>query len=320
LKALVLLIYVISLIVTVEVSGRECKYYRVKKGDSWWKIAKREGISIKKLRKANPRLGKYLKVGQRICIPVRKKVKKRRSKYYTTYIYYRVKRGDTLSEIAQKYRVSVKAIKKANGLRSSKIYVGQVLRIPIKKKKKGKEKVIYTYVTYRVKKGDTLIKIARRFGISYKRLMKINKLKSTKIRVGQRLKVPVRERVVIPNVVPEIKLSLLPVEGKIERASNGVNIYADCGSEVRAVKDGKVIYAGDGMSNYGNLIILDHGNFMTLYAYNSEIFVKQDQKVKRGEVIGKVGRRSPGDDCFLRFEIRAMDGSIVNTLDYIEKK
>ncbi len=322
-KALILLIYAISLIVTAEAFSRECKYYKVRKGDSWWKIAKREGISIKKLRRANPRIGKYLKIGQRICIPVKKKKKVKKKpggKYYTTYIYHKVRRGDTLSEIAQKYRVSVKSIKRANRLKSNRIYVGQVLKIPVKKKRKGKERVVYTYVTYRVKRGDTLIKIAKRFGISYKKLMRINNLRSTRIRVGQRLKVPVRETVVVPNVVPDFKLKLLPVNGKVVRASNGVNIFTSCGSEVKAVKDGKVIYAGDGMNNYGNLIILDHGKFMTLYAYNSEIFVKQDQRVRKGDVIGKVGRRSPSDDCFLRFEIRAMDGSIVNTLDYIEKK
>ncbi len=320
-KVLVLLIYVISLVAAGEAFGRECKYYRVKKGDSLWKIAKREGISLKALKRANPKVGKYLRVGQRICIPVKKKrVKKSSSKYYTKYIHYRVRRGDTLSEIAKKYGTSVRAIKKANRLKSDRIYVGQVLKIPVRKKKKGKEKVIYTYVRYRVKKGDTLIKIARRFGISYKQLMRINNLKTTRIRVGQILKVPVRETIVIPSVVPDFKIDVLPAKGKIQKSSNAVNIFADCGSDVIAVDSGKVIYAGDGMNNYGNLIILDHGDYMTLYAYNSEIFVKQDQKVKKGQVIGKVGRRSPADDCFLRFEIRAMDGSIIDTLDYIEKK
>jgi len=318
LKALAILIFVISILTVSEVFAKECKYYRVRKGDSWWKIAKREGISIKSLRRANPRIGKYLKVGQRICIPVKRKAKKYKERY-TSYIYYRVRRGDTLSEIAQKYGVSVKTLKRVNRLRSSKIYAGQLLKIPVARKG-GKRKVVYTYVTYRVRRGDTLIKIARRFGVSYKKIMRINGLKSTRIRVGQRLKIPVKETVVIPAVIPKMKLDILPVNGRVERASHGINIYAPCGTEVRAVEDGRVMYAGDGMSNYGNLVILEHKGFMTLYAYNSEILVKEDQKVKKGDVIGRVGRRFATDDCHIRFEIRAMDGSRVNTLDYIGKK
>lgn len=317
-KALAILIFVISILTVSEVFAKECKYYRVRKGDSWWKIAKREGISIKSLRRANPRIGKYLKVGQRICIPVKRKAKKYKERY-TSYIYYRVRRGDTLSEIAQKYGVSVKTLKRVNRLRSSKIYAGQLLKIPVARKG-GKRKVVYTYVTYRVRRGDTLIKIARRFGVSYKKIMRINGLKSTRIRVGQRLKIPVKETVVIPAVIPKMKLDILPVNGRVERASHGINIYAPCGTEVRAVEDGRVMYAGDGMSNYGNLVILEHKGFMTLYAYNSEILVKEDQKVKKGDVIGRVGRRFATDDCHIRFEIRAMDGSRVNTLDYIGKK
>ncbi len=318
-RVLAVLIFAISLISVQEIFAKECKYYRVRKGDSWWKIAKREGISIRKLRKANPGIGKYLKVGQRICIPVKKKKTEKYRDKYTSYVYYRVKRGDTLSEIAKKYGVSVKTLKRVNRLRSSKIYAGQLLKIPVARKG-GKRKVVYTYVTYRVKKGDTLIKIARKFGVPYKRIMRINGLKSTRIRVGQRLRIPVKETVVIPAVIPKVKLDMLPVNGKIERASHGINIYAPCGTEVKAVEDGRVMYAGDGMSNYGNLVILEHKGFMTLYAYNSEILVKEDQRVRKGEVIGRVGRRFATDDCHIRFEIRAMDGSRVNTLDYIGKK
>ena len=82
-RVLAVLIFAISLISVQEIFAKECKYYKVRRGDSWWKIAKREGISIKKLRKANPRIGKYLKIGQRICIPVKKKKAKKYKKKYT---------------------------------------------------------------------------------------------------------------------------------------------------------------------------------------------------------------------------------------------
>jgi len=103
-------------------------------------------------------------------------------------VVYRVKRGDSLGKIAQKFGVSVSEIKKRNNLRSNTIYVGQKLIIPKKSKSATKKKII----TYKVKRGDTLEKIAKRFGTTVKELKRINKLKSSKIYVGQKLKVPVK--------------------------------------------------------------------------------------------------------------------------------
>ncbi|MXW79550.1 MAG: LysM peptidoglycan-binding domain-containing protein [Gemmatimonadetes bacterium] len=90
-----------------------------------------------------------------------------------------VKRGDTLSEIAARYRVSQKQIKRWNKLRSSRIYAGQKLKVGSPARSGD---------WYRVRRGDTLSKIALRFDVGLGFLRQINKLKSDLIRPGQKLR------------------------------------------------------------------------------------------------------------------------------------
>ena len=107
--------------------------HKVKRGESLWLIARKYGIRVKDIVSIN-KLGnaKYIRPGQRLQIPTdgysqyRKNSMVNSSK--STKIYYTVKRGDTLSEIAMKYRTSIRKIKKWNGLRSNRIYIGQKIK------------------------------------------------------------------------------------------------------------------------------------------------------------------------------------------------
>lgn len=99
------------------------------------------------------------------------------------YVIHKVKSGETLSRIGKKYRISYKMIKDFNHLRSDRLRIGQKLVIPVAKPvdlKNGK---------YIVKSGDSLIKIAKTFETSVAHLKRINHLKSSVIRVGDRLSV-----------------------------------------------------------------------------------------------------------------------------------
>ena len=95
------------------------------------------------------------------------------------FIVYRVKKGDNLLKIARKFDTKVRFIKDFNRI-GRFLRIHQKLIIPLSN----------IYVKYKVKKGDTLRKVAREFGVSYKKIMKVNNLKSPLIRVGQILKVP----------------------------------------------------------------------------------------------------------------------------------
>lgn len=98
---------------------------------------------------------------------------------------YKVKSGDTLSKIGAKYHISYKTIMNWNNLKSTKIKVGQKLKI----KTSSSSSKTNTSSTYKVKAGDTLSKIAKKYGVSYKTIMSWNNLKSTNIKIGQKLKI-----------------------------------------------------------------------------------------------------------------------------------
>lgn len=98
---------------------------------------------------------------------------------------YKVKKGDTLSEIASKYKTSVAQLKKLNGLKSDLIHINQTLQVSTT----AKNTKASTPTTYKVVKGDALIKIANRFHVTVGELKQWNKLDSSIIYVGQVLKV-----------------------------------------------------------------------------------------------------------------------------------
>ncbi len=387
----------ISLLTVPSLAG-ECKYYKVKKGDSLWSIAKKHRVSVSSIREANPSLGRFIKPGQRICIPSGKKVAKKNKsskrsytlKTYrvkrgdtlisiakkfgisyrelmkinglkspnirvgqrlkvpsvgkgsgklakkhkvkkvsrdksTGYRIYKVKRGDSLGKIAKRFGISVRALKEANGLRGNLIRVGQRLKIPLRggKLAKGKGKRYKTtYITYRVRRGDSLSKIAKRFGTSVKSIKRANRLKGSMIRVGQRLRIPVSTRLFERRFVkkPRFKLSLLPVDGKIRKGLRGIDILSPCGEKVKAIDGGTVLYSGSDLAPYGNMVILKHDGYISVYAYQMENLVERGDVVDRGDIIGKVGLKPGSGRCALRFELRTVDGNALNPLDYIGKK
>jgi lipoprotein NlpD len=89
-------------------------------------------------------------------------------------------------------------------------------------------------------------------------------------------------------------------EGKVK----GVSLKGKAGDTVSAAADGKVVYAGSGLRGYGNLIILKHNNiYLTAYAHNQTLLVKEDQTVKRGQKIAEMGSTDTSS-VRLHFEIR----------------
>jgi lipoprotein NlpD len=89
-----------------------------------------------------------------------------------------------------------------------------------------------------------------------------------------------------------------------EVKNKGVDISGAAGDSVLAAADGKVVYAGAGLRGYGNLIILKHNNsYITAYAHNQTLLVKEDQAVRRGQKIAEMGN-SDAERVQLHFEIR----------------
>ena len=100
-----------------------------------------------------------------------------------------------------------------------------------------------------------------------------------------------------------------PVNGPIlagfdEAKNKGLDLGGSAGDAVLAAADGRVVYVGAGLRGYGNLIILKHNNtYLTAYAHNQVLLVKEDQSVRRGQKIAEMGN-SDADRVKLHFEVR----------------
>lgn len=112
-----------------------------------------------------------------------------------------------------------------------------------------------------------------------------------------------------------------PVAGSVietfdEAKNKGVDIAGKLGEPVLAAAEGRVVYAGAGLRGYGNLIILKHNNtYLTAYAHNQSLLVREDQAVKQGQKIAEMGS-SDADRVKLHFEVRRQ-GKPVDPLKYL---
>jgi murein DD-endopeptidase MepM/ murein hydrolase activator NlpD len=87
--------------------------------------------------------------------------------------------------------------------------------------------------------------------------------------------------------------------------NDGINIAAAQGTPIRAAESGVVVYAGNELRGFGNLILLQHADgWMTTYAHADEIVVQRGEQVRRGQVIGKVGATGNVTSPQVHFEIR----------------
>lgn len=151
------------------------QYHVVRPGENLTSIASRYGYSVRQLVVANNiRDPNYIYAGQTLYLPPHGSS--------AGVVQYRVRYGDTLSGIASRYGTSVVAIQNANGLSSSFIYAGQVLRIPVGG---GGDIPPRNVVRYCVRYGDTLYGIARRYGTTVRAIMSLNGMDSTRIYAGR---------------------------------------------------------------------------------------------------------------------------------------
>jgi lipoprotein NlpD len=207
---------------------------------------------------------------------------------------------------------------------------------------------------YTVKPGDTLIRIGMDNGQSGRDIARWNKLDNPNlIETGQVLRVapPAPEAPVArpANAAPTAATASMPaasspaataatplptpsaaedaisfqwpargnlISGFDESKNKGLDIAGKVGDPVMAAADGRVVYAGAGLRGYGNLIILKHNNtYLTAYAHNQTLLVKEDQVIKRGQKIAEMGN-SDADQVKLHFEIRRQ-GKPVDPAKYL---
>jgi lipoprotein NlpD len=117
---------------------------------------------------------------------------------------------------------------------------------------------------------------------------------------------------------------LWPAQGQVvanfdDAKNKGISIAGRIGDPVIAAADGRVVYAGAGLRGYGNLIILKHNNtYLTAYAHNQALLVREDQAVRQGQKIAEMGS-SDADRVKLHFEVRRQ-GKPVDPLAFLPKR
>jgi len=117
-----------------------------------------------------------------------------------------------------------------------------------------------------------------------------------------------------------------PVKGKIigyfsssEQGNQGIKIAGNRGDIIKAAADGRVVYAGDALRGYGNLVIIKHNDeYLSAYAHTDRILVKEKQYVSAGQTVAKMGSTG-ANQVMLHFEIR-YHGKSVNPLRYLPKQ
>ena len=149
---------------SIVMSIEEGSVYKVKSGDTLYKIALEYNTTVDELKKLNGLTSNVLTIGQLLKVPGSSLQTKE----------YIVKKGDTLYSIASELNTTVDELKKANNLTSNMISIGQKLIVPIELE------TIYT-----VKPGDNLYQIARKFNTTVDKLITLNNLKNTTLSVGQ---------------------------------------------------------------------------------------------------------------------------------------
>jgi lipoprotein NlpD len=201
---------------------------------------------------------------------------------------------------------------------------------------------------YTVKPGDTVMQIGRSTNQNWRDIVKWNSLESAnQIEVGQVLRIAPLESngvaikppvVVVPSAAATATpLPPLPsvasvaaeddipwmwpssgilISGYDEVKSKGLKIAGKLGDPVYASADGRVVYAGSGLRGYGNLVILKHNEtYLTAYAHNQTLLVKEDQTVRKGQRIADMGS-SDSERVMLHFEVRR-NGKPVDPAKYL---
>lgn len=193
-------------------------------------------------------------------------------------------------------------------------------------------------VYHTVEKGQTLWRIAKSYGVELETLQWVNGIEDvTAIPVGRKLFIPGARRVLHVEPYHPGRLPPAPSPGVFRIAwpliaspssgfgprkgknHQGIDLPAPIGTPVRAAADGKVVYSGHGMKGYGNVVVLKHAwEISTVYAHNSVILVKMGERVKKGQIIARVGKTGWATGPHLHFEVR-MRGVPENPLAYLPR-
>lgn len=258
---------------------------------------------------------------------------------------YPVSSGDTIYSIAWKYELDPFELARWNNISSPyRIYPGQ--RLSMKpgqsneasqaSKPRSTSSTASRPDSITVKKGDSLYLLSKRYGVSTKQLASVNGLESPYIiQPGQTLMLTAPKTYRAPSTTSSKNATASlpadnrdinwqwPVQGKLittfksnKTGRKGIDIAGKEGNDIRAAASGKVVYSGNGLISYGNLVIIKHNRtYLSAYAHNRKLLVKEGDTIKAGQKIAELGKTG-ADSPRLHFEIRK-NGKPVNPLKFL---
>lgn len=307
--------------ITPDTQTKTVETYIVKNGDTLSEIANKSSMSLRDLYSINNINSKYvLKIGDKIKVYSKSYSKPEsypKPEYkkmpYRTVETYKVKKGDTLSEIAVAQNMDLVELYSLNNINEKYILKeGDDLKVYALDKPK-------TFI-YTVKKGDTLYSIARNHKIDLKDLLKINNIANAntyKLKIGEKLNI----KILSPSPVStssQSKIELPPSSfiwpykgiivagygvGVDKLANRGINISGDIGDNIVASDTGIVEYVNK-VRGFGIVIILKHKNgYNSTYAHLSATDVNLGDTVSKGSVIGRIGNTGFINKSELYFKI-----------------
>jgi murein DD-endopeptidase MepM/ murein hydrolase activator NlpD len=320
---------------------------RVEPGDSLYAIARRRGVPVSALIEANGLgNGSVLKPGQELRVPAagapleHAQVPVRRVATITSLPgtgqpsaapargagwdqRYTLQPGDSLYGIARRHNVSLAELKRRNNITdATKVRAGTVLRVP------GGGEAVRASRAVEPETPAPAVTTARAVaggGLAPTEPRLLNGPGA--VREAATEPAPVAAR---PEPAPEAAAAVRfrwPVAGRViqpfgaksDGAQNdGINIAVPQGTEIHAAEGGRVAYSGNELKGYGNLILIRHDNgWVSAYAHNDALLVKQDEVIRRGQVIAKAGRTGDVEQPQLHFELR-QGSKPVDPLLYLE--
>ena len=296
----------------------EPKRIRVQPGDTIESLALRHGVSVQAMIEANS-LGAApaLAPGQTLVLPAEPE--------------HVVRQGETLPAIARRYRLDPTVLAAENGLTQPyAVRKGQRLRLPAAAGSGGAATTTGT-----ASDGSAAIVAP---GPAARRVPAAATTKPAEAADAKEAEVQppqAQETAALPSAPPLPSAPaasgqgfIWPVKGKVISAfgpkgtglhNDGINIAARKGTAVRAVENGVVAYVGNELRAFGNLVLIKHsGGWVSTYAHAEEILVARGDRVRKGQVIARVGNSGNAREPQLHFELRRGKNA-VDPLEYLPR-
>ncbi|MGN1393313.1 MAG: peptidoglycan DD-metalloendopeptidase family protein [Succinivibrionaceae bacterium] len=271
-------------------------FYIVKKGDTLFSISFENNIELKTLALINDLVMPYtIKVGQRLLLnPLKSKHK-----------LYKVKRKDTLYRIAKNNGLTVAELRSVNGLYNNTIVEGQIL-------------LVENNVSNNLANTKPITEQKKNEVSSAKKVNQQNIASNLKKQEKQQEK-QVKQEKTQNNKVKWLWPNKGSIVSYFSERNKGIDIGGVKGSIIKSAAYGKIVYAGNALRGYGNLIIINHNDdFLSAYAHNDKILVSEGEYVKAGQEIARMGD-TDAKSVRLHFEIR-YKGQSVNPLNHLPKR